>query len=134
MYVFFCSSRRRHTRCALVTGVQTCALPISGITNVSLFAGGMLVGLQSIAIGAADITDDIASAFGTRRAQAERMKCFYGSANMSPRDHHDMIDVAPISAEDEGEGSRITRAQLIDRKSTRLNSKHQCATPQPASA
>src|SRR3546814_7805835 len=24
-----CSSRRRHTRCALVTGVQTCALPIS---------------------------------------------------------------------------------------------------------
>src|SRR3546814_17829368 len=28
-YVFFFSSRRRHTRCALVTGVQTCALPIS---------------------------------------------------------------------------------------------------------
>src|SRR3546814_651143 len=28
VYVFF-SSRRRHTRCALVTGVQTCALPIS---------------------------------------------------------------------------------------------------------
>src|SRR3546814_11087539 len=27
-YIFFCSSRRRHTRCALVTGVQTCALPI----------------------------------------------------------------------------------------------------------
>src|SRR3546814_5232296 len=26
-FVFF-SSRRRHTRCALVTGVQTCALPI----------------------------------------------------------------------------------------------------------
>src|SRR3546814_6166199 len=26
---FFLSSRRRHTRCALVTGVQTCALPIS---------------------------------------------------------------------------------------------------------
>src|SRR3546814_9294644 len=28
--VFFVSSRRRHTRCALVTGVQTCALPILG--------------------------------------------------------------------------------------------------------
>src|SRR3546814_2026865 len=28
-FVFFFSSRRRHTRCALVTGVQTCALPIS---------------------------------------------------------------------------------------------------------
>src|SRR3546814_7374890 len=28
LYCFFFSSRRRHTRCALVTGVQTCALPI----------------------------------------------------------------------------------------------------------
>src|SRR3546814_7090973 len=33
--VFFFSSRRRHTRCALVTGVQTCALPICP----SLFVG-----------------------------------------------------------------------------------------------
>src|SRR3546814_9459527 len=29
LFLFFFSSRRRHTRCALVTGVQTCALPIS---------------------------------------------------------------------------------------------------------
>src|SRR3546814_2485308 len=28
VFLFFFSSRRRHTRCALVTGVQTCALPI----------------------------------------------------------------------------------------------------------
>src|SRR3546814_2661199 len=28
MFIFFFSSRRRHTKCALVTGVQTCALPI----------------------------------------------------------------------------------------------------------
>src|SRR3546814_5980106 len=27
-FIFFFSSRRRHTRCAVVTGVQTCALPI----------------------------------------------------------------------------------------------------------
>src|SRR3546814_4449422 len=32
-YCFFFSSRRRHTRCALVTGVQTCALPISLLTR-----------------------------------------------------------------------------------------------------
>src|SRR3546814_199811 len=30
-FVFFFSSRRRHTRCALVTGVQTCALPICSV-------------------------------------------------------------------------------------------------------
>src|SRR3546814_18670839 len=33
MICFFFSSRRRHTRCALVTGVQTCALPISRQCN-----------------------------------------------------------------------------------------------------
>src|SRR3546814_4898446 len=32
---FFFSSRRRHTRCALVTGVQTCALPIGSRTASS---------------------------------------------------------------------------------------------------
>src|SRR3546814_5750464 len=38
--MFFCTSRRRHTRCALVTGVQTCALPIYGRSKTAniLFA------------------------------------------------------------------------------------------------
>src|SRR6059058_2664570 len=37
MFFFFFSSRRRHTRCRYVTGVQTCALPISisGATSAS---------------------------------------------------------------------------------------------------
>src|SRR3546814_8666197 len=39
--VFFFSSRRRHTRCALVTGVQTCALPIS-FTAYGLSKGAFL--------------------------------------------------------------------------------------------
>src|SRR3546814_2404196 len=41
-YLCFFASRRRHTRCALVTGVQTCALPISweydGPTLFTVFA------------------------------------------------------------------------------------------------
>src|SRR3546814_9904888 len=36
---FVFSSRRRHTRCALVTGVQTCALPISGLVLFQLSSG-----------------------------------------------------------------------------------------------
>src|SRR3546814_12799253 len=36
---FFVSSRRRHTSCALVTVVQTCALPICGIGGEELIAG-----------------------------------------------------------------------------------------------
>src|SRR3546814_3446951 len=34
VFLFFFSSRRRHTRCALVTGVQTCALPIFSTLRV----------------------------------------------------------------------------------------------------
>ena len=84
------------------------------VTNVSLHAGGMLVGLRSIPLGAKDITDDIACAFGVQRREAERMKCFYGSAMTSPRDNHEMIeadaDRRPRTAPSR---LRITRAQLI---------------------
>jgi cell division protein FtsA len=86
----------------------------AGVTNVSLFAGGLLVGLASLPIGAAEITDDIASALGTSRAQAERMKCVHGSAQASPRDNHEAIEVPPIAGTAEGvEPARIMRAQLI---------------------
>src|SRR3546814_2621663 len=40
MYLFFFSNRKRHTRCALVTGVQTCALPIS--PDYAVNAGGVM--------------------------------------------------------------------------------------------
>src|SRR3546814_7064627 len=36
---FVFSSRRRHTRCALVTGVQTCALPICAALIISALLG-----------------------------------------------------------------------------------------------
>src|SRR3546814_19646810 len=38
---FFVSSRRRHTRCALVTGVQTCALPIYRLATAVLEVKGL---------------------------------------------------------------------------------------------
>lgn len=86
----------------------------AAITNVSVFIGGMLVGLQTIQKGASDITDDIASTFGIRRAQAERLKCFHGSALSSPRDHQEVLDVGPDENGNEASahGPRITKAQL----------------------
>src|SRR3546814_8361092 len=46
---FFFSSRRRHTRCALVTGVQTCALPICQARTLLEFqlCYGVLVGIAA---------------------------------------------------------------------------------------
>src|SRR3546814_4704502 len=54
--MFFFSSRRRHTRCALVTGVQTCALPISYC--VALLGG--VAGLWSAESAAQSLTLDAA--------------------------------------------------------------------------
>src|SRR3546814_3047954 len=50
---FFCSSRRLDTRCALVTGVQTCALPIS--TDLECFSE-RLRGLRGLVLGNTQLT------------------------------------------------------------------------------
>jgi cell division protein FtsA len=84
----------------------------AAVTNVSVFCQGVLAGLASIPMGSADVTDDIASAFGTPRSWAERTKCFHGSANLSPRDNHEMIDVVLAIPDDSTEGPRITKAAL----------------------
>src|SRR3546814_305033 len=54
LFVFFFSSRRRHTRCALVTGVQTCALPI--LTGQALVeqVARCARGLRDLGVGVGD--------------------------------------------------------------------------------
>ncbi len=84
----------------------------AGVTNISVFVGGMLVGLATLNQGAADITDDVAATFGIRRAEAEKLKCRDGSALSNPRDHQDVLD---LGGQDEVGGpdrAKITRAQL----------------------
>lgn len=73
------------------------------LTNVSVHAGGMVVGMRAIPYGSAAITDAVASGFGIRRDQAERLKCVHGSAIASPSDNREMIPLAPV--QDGGEGS-----------------------------
>ena len=83
------------------------------VTNVSVHFGGMLVGLRSVPLGARDITNDIACAFAVQRRDAERLKCFYGSAMTSPRDNHEIIEAPQLGAEQGAEPMKITRAQLM---------------------
>lgn len=98
------------------------------VTNVSVHAAGMLVGLTAVPMGSADVTDAIASAFGIRRFQAERLKCVAGSAIASPADHREMIPVNGPG--DDGAGpvarhaddrNRIPRAQLVSIITTQLD-------------
>jgi cell division protein FtsA len=90
------------------------------VTNVSVYLSGMLVGIASLPTGSADITDAIASAFGIRRFQAERLKCVNGSAIASPADHREMIPVNAPGEEASGplarhadDKNRIPRAELV---------------------
>ncbi|OYW45505.1 MAG: cell division protein FtsA [Sphingomonadales bacterium 32-68-7] len=90
------------------------------VTNISVYAGGMLLGLTAIPRGSADISDAIASAFLIRRFQAERLKCVHGSAIASPSDHREMIPIAGPGEEGSGPIARgaddkncIARSELI---------------------
>src|SRR3546814_16434560 len=48
---FFFSSRRRHTRCALVTGVQTCALPIFGKGTADKLVEALAPRVRALKVG-----------------------------------------------------------------------------------
>src|SRR3546814_7447619 len=60
LYLFFFSIRRRHTRCALVTGVQTCALPISGPVAATGESAAASSGWSADDDGAASVVSDAA--------------------------------------------------------------------------
>lgn len=91
----------------------TALIEIGGdVTNVALYAGGMLIGLTAIPFGSCDITDAIASAFGIRRFQAQRLKCRYGSAIASPADYKDMI---PVNGPGEDDGTAPAAPGADDR-------------------
>jgi len=90
------------------------------VTNVAVYAQGLLRGMTVIPMGSNDITDAITSAFGIRSSQAERLKCVNGSAIASPHDHREMIPVNAPGEEGTGpiarhadEKNRIPRAELI---------------------
>src|SRR3546814_8053522 len=101
---FFFSSRRRHTRCALVTGVQTCALPISDAVVYNVFVPatpnpttGFLLFVPHEEVYHLDLTVE------------EGIKLVISGGIVVP--DHTHFEQPPTAA-------------AIDRKSTRLNSSH----------
>src|SRR3546814_5881771 len=117
MHFFFVPSRRGHTRCALVTGVQTCALPIC------------------YSVGARERFQGLLADHGVKRmAQADDWQEALGRASggtvalsVLPLDHgFTAPDVAVLTVQDML-GDRLVRRhkrKKRDRKSTRLNSSH----------
>src|SRR3546814_7283419 len=137
---FVFSSRRRHTRCALVTGVQTCALPISGSPKLHCRALAhrkstsalcaratrtRLPGGETVTLSEPRIPNQ--RAIIDRRSLAETIDAL-------ARTEGDKARAAIVTALREAlEGGREEMARRLeempsaghaDRKSTRLNSSH----------
>jgi cell division protein FtsA len=102
------------------------------VTTVSVYAAGIMLGMQAIAFGSGDITDAIASAFGIRRYQAERLKCMAGSALASPADHREMVPVGGPGDPEQGAGPRGSM-RAGDRRTT-LTPPRRSPSPRPTPA
>src|SRR3546814_3669966 len=128
MFVF--SSRRRHTRCALVTGVQTCALPISDHQRDDDREDAQrgIVGedrknqLQGSHVPGELVGGMPCSGLGTSGCEGCRQGVV---VNGQGRYVCHALMALP---------SAKRRMRMVDRKSTRLNSSHSCATRMPSSA
>src|SRR3546814_9974957 len=110
--VFFCLSIRRHTICALVTGVHTCALPIFTMVDgmprrgrgvIAMSAGNHAQGVAHHATRLG-IPSTIVMPRLTPFAKVARTEAFGATVELF--------------------GESLSEAQAQDRKSTRLNSSH----------
>src|SRR3546814_8246288 len=115
LVVFFFSSRRRHTSCALVTGVQTCALPISGSEHIRHAVHG-------------DHHDHPDAEDAGQETEAHshghHVHPAKGTAGYHPHESPWTM-LVPLG---------VLALGAVDRKSTRLNSSHSCASRMPSSA
>lgn len=85
----------------------------AGVTGFSIFGGGKNLYTDTIPIGGAHVTNDIARGLSTSLANAERLKTLHGSAIAAARDDQVMIDVPPLGEEDPDEPSAMPRSALI---------------------
>src|SRR3546814_7453521 len=137
---FFFSSRRRHTRCALVTGVQTCALPIWLRYSYEKkdFAYRVLLNGNQVDAGQPKsswtawtpkigIDYDVAADVMVYASATRGFK----SGGFQLGDGRPFLPEYVWSYEVGLKSTLLDRRLRADRKSTRLNSSHYCAPLMP---
>src|SRR3546814_2280283 len=122
--MFFLSSRRRHTRCALVTGVQTCALPICSRELGESLGINKATWLHQVLLAAANGKHASFDAYVRWSADLIDAGRWYLGINWDVICRALDLDLAET-----GGPGRLYRAIIStiggrDRKSTRLNSSH----------
>src|SRR3546814_7841825 len=123
---FFFSSRRRHTRCALVTGVQTCALPISfasqDVTRENPICSTIFPTGERVQLVLPPVVPDGTVSITVRKPSTKTMTMadFEASGLFSET----KVATKRVSPVEEKLLGLLHAGRHIDRKSTRLNSSH----------
>src|SRR3546814_21044668 len=114
--VCFFSSRRRHTRCALVTGVQTCALPIyprRSLWRCKLGGGG--------AGGYVSFGGGYAGAEGGYVAACRKVRLLDRKARIVQKTHHSLVRPSPTRGRPD---YRRVRTECVSTCSSRRTPTH----------
>src|SRR3546814_9591455 len=125
---FFFSSRRRHTRCALVTGVQTCALPISSISAKSTTSPGRNFGSGTWSDRGFRLARGSLAIVSPKNGRASRHETKAWNHLSEPC--YKISTAVASHQRESAQSGRYPRhdggqnLNRLDRKSTRLNSSH----------
>ncbi len=83
-----------------------------GSTSVAVYSGGALVHVDTLPVGGAHVTQDVARGLSTSTSGAERIKTLYGSAIASANEDREMVE-APPRGDDPGAGpTSVPRSML----------------------
>ncbi|MGH6955950.1 MAG: cell division protein FtsA, partial [Caulobacteraceae bacterium] len=83
-----------------------------GSTSMAVFGGGSLLHVDSLAVGGAHVTQDVARGLSTSIAGAERIKTLHGSAIASTNEDRETIE-APPRADDPGAGRVVVERSML---------------------
>ena len=84
-----------------------------GTTSIAVFAEGELVFADSLPVGGAHVTNDIARGLSTPTGHAERMKTLLGSVASTPRDRHELIEVLPLGEDTPESAGQVAKSVLV---------------------
>src|SRR3546814_13102866 len=123
--LFFFSSRRRHTRCALVTGVQTCALPVTAADYaIGLYTSTLIRDNGTLQLGIGSLGDAIVNALKLRHQQNPRYRSLIKDAGIEAR-HSELIHAVDRKSGGSGQSVSVRLdlggARIIQKKKKRKN-------------
>jgi len=91
-----------------------------GTTTIAVFFDGNLIFADSVPVGGAHVTNDIARGLSTPLAHAERLKALFGSAISSTLDEREAIAVPQIGEDEDGHVNHVPKSLLVSIIAPRL--------------